>query len=204
MENVLQINSSILGEQSVSKLLSDYAAGLIKRHNGAKITVRETDGLPHLTGETLAAFSNTSDALDAEGKVLVETSNKLIEEIRTADVLILGVPTYNFFIPSQLKSYLDFIARAGVTFKYTKTGPIGLMDDKRVYVINASGGIYHATGEDLIGPYIKKILEFVGIQDVHFVRAEGLALDQGANKDSIIAQAKVRLKEMMATDEVIA
>lgn len=204
MENVLQINSSILGEHSVSKSLSDYAADLLERHKGAKITVRETEGLPHLTGETLAAFSNTSETLDAEGQALVETSNKLIEEVKAADVLILGVPTYNFFIPSQLKSYLDFIARAGVTFKYTETGPVGLMDDKRVYVINASGGIYHATGEDLIGPYIKKILGFVGIQDVHFVRAEGLALAQGANKDSIIAQSKDRLKEMMAADEVIA
>lgn len=204
MQNVLQINSSILGDHSVSKSLSDYAADLLIQHRGARVTIRETGGLPHLTGETLAAFSNTSEALDAEGKALVETSNKLIDEVKAADTIILGVPTYNFFIPSQLKSYLDFIARAGVTFKYTETGPVGLLDDKRVYVINASGGVYHATGEDLIGPYIKKIMGFIGIQDVHFVRAEGLAMDQGANKESIVTQAKDLLREMLVVDEVTA
>lgn len=204
MKNVLQINSTILGEHSVSRSLSDYAANQLRQRHGATVKVRETEGLPHLTGQTLAAFSNTSAALDSEGRALVDISNTLIEELQAADAIILGVPTYNFFIPSQLKSYFDFVSRAGVTFKYTQSGPVGLLEDKKVYVINASGGVYQATGEDMVGPYIKTILGFVGIQDVHFVHAEGLALDQGANKESILTQAKERLSKLLEVGEVPA
>lgn len=204
MKNVLQINSTILGEHSVSRSLSDYAANKLRQQHEATVTVRETEGLPHLTGQTLAALSNNSDALDSKGRALVDLSNTLIEELQAADAVILGTPTYNFFIPSQLKSYFDFVSRAGVTFKYTQSGPVGLLDDKKVYVINASGGVYQATGEDTVGPYIKTILKFIGLQDVHFVHAEGLALDQGANRNNILWQAKERLSKLLEVGEVPA
>ncbi|WP_428633863.1 FMN-dependent NADH-azoreductase [Sedimenticola sp.] len=204
MKNVLQINTSILGEHSVSKSLSDYAADQLTRKYDTKVTVRDTVNLPHLTGEALGAFSNTSSAPSPAEKSLVKTSDALIEEVVAADVIILGVPMYNFHIPSQLKSYFDFVARAGITFRYTENGPVGLLKDKKVYVVNASGGVYQATGDDLISPYIRKIWGFIGITDIEFVHAEGLAMDQGANKDKIVAQAKESLDEMLATENAMA
>lgn len=204
MKNILQVNTSILGEHSVSKLLSDYAANKLSQQHGAVITVRDTLEIPQLTSEALAAFSGASEALDPKGKALLDLSNKMIEEIQSSDVIILGVPMYNFAISSQLKSYFDFISRAGVSFKYTENGPIGLLSDKRVYAINASGGIYQSPQDDLITPYVRKILAFLGINDVHFVYAEGLAMNRGADKDKIVAQAKRHLDEIMAVEDVAA
>lgn len=203
MKNILQVNTSILGEHSVSKSLSDFATDWLRRqYGGAHVTVRDTEGLPHLTGETLAALAAEPVELSREGKALAEVSNRLIAEVREADVIVFGVPMYNFFIPSQLKSYFDFIARAGVTFKYTQNGPVGLLRNRRVYIISAAGGTYQEPGEDLITPYLKKVMGFVGMTDLRFVHAEGLAMERGANKGRIIRQARELVVEAMAGEPI--
>lgn len=204
MKSILQINNTILGEHSVSKLLSDYAAAQLSQQHGATVTIRDTLEIPHLAADALGAFSSASSPSGTKGKDLLDLSNNLIDEIQAADAIILGVPMYNFSIPSQLKSYFDFISRAGISFKYTESGPMGLLNDKPVYVIGAFGGIYQAVSEDFITPYIQKILGFLGITDLHFFYAEGLAINRGANKDKIIAQVKRQLDEAMSRGEVAA
>ncbi len=104
----------------------------------------------------------------------------LIAEVKAADVIVLGVPMYNFGVPAQLKNWIDAIARAGVTFRYTEQGPVGLLAGRRVYVALARGGRYRETPADSQVPYLKTLLGFLGMTDVHFIYAEGLNMGPDA------------------------
>ena len=113
------------------------------------------------------------------------------------DAIALGLPMYNFGIPSGLKAYFDHIARAGVTFKYTENGPVGLLTGKKVYVFAARGGMYAGTAKDSQTTYVRDFLGFIGITDVEFVYAEGLNMGEAA-KISALGQAQVRLAQLAA------
>jgi len=169
--NILQINSSIHGDSAAS---SQIAAAITTQLNGL-VTVRElgTNPLPHLDAATFAAFGGNTDT-PATGTTLA-LSDTLIEELRAADVVVLAVPMYNFGIPSSLKAWIDHIARAGVTFRYTSDGPQGLLGSKRVIVVASRGGQYAGTDSDNQSAYLKQVLNFVGLGDPEFVYAEGLA-----------------------------
>ena len=121
----------------------------------------------------------------------------MIARIKAADVIVLGVPMYNFGVPSQLKALLDRVARAGITFKYTEQGPVGLLDDKPVVIFATRGGVYQGTMLDSQTPFLQTFFNFVGLTDVHFVYAEGLNMGADAQQAALTA-AKARLVEISA------
>ncbi len=124
-------------------------------------------------------------------------SDALIDELRRADAIVLGLPMYNFGLPSTLKAYFDHVARAGVTFRYTEKGAVGLLTGKKVYVFSARGGLYAGTSRDTQTPYVRDILAFLGMDDIEFIYAEGLAISE-ASKQQGIARAHAEIDQLTA------
>ena len=179
MNTVLCLNCSIQGDNSHSRQLSNKLLERIKKtYSSVKIVSRDLvkDSLPHLNGAQFNAFITPPEQRTSEQKVLASQSDDLIKEISDADTVVLALPMYNFGIPSQLKSYFDNLARAGVTFKYTATGPLGLLTGKKAIVLATRGGLYFGTDKDTQTKYVKDFLIFIGITDVEFIYAEGLAI----------------------------
>ena len=175
--NILQINASIrAADANSTRVANSIVARLQARNPQARLTVRDLGATPPavLDGAALGALFSPADQRTPQQNARVATDDALIAEIQAADVLVLGVPMYNFGIPVQLKSWLDAIARNGVTFRYTANGPEGLLTGKRAYLAFARGGRYRGTPLDSQLPYLKTILGFVGITQVDSVHAEGL------------------------------
>ena len=201
MTTLLQINASINHGNGLSRHLADqFVAAYRQRHRDAKIVVREValaDAVPHLNGERFGAFLARSEERTAAQHAVVAYSDALIEELRQADIVVIGLPMYNFGVPSQLKAYFDHIARAGVTFKYSAEGPIGLLTGKRVYVFAARGGLYAGTPLDTQTSYVRDFLAFLGMTDVKFVYAEGLAVS-AESRDAGLARAAAEIAQLAA------
>lgn len=177
---LLQINTSLFSSQGQSSQLADrFVASFRERHPDAAVVTRDVAGepVPHLDARRFGAFTTPAADRTSEQQAVVAYSDALIDELRAADVIVLGLPMYNFGVPSQLKSYFDHIARAGVTFRYTANGPEGLIKGKKAYVFAARGGLYVGTPLDTQTRYVRDFLRFIGIEDVEFVYAEGLAID---------------------------
>lgn len=201
MPTLLQIKSSLFSDQGQSTRLADqYVAQWRSRHPDGRVVVRDlaSDPVPHLDGARVAALFTPEAQRTPAQRAIAAESDALIDELREADAVVLGVPMYNFGVPSQLKAWIDHIARAGVTFRYTPEGPRGLLDDKPVFVFAARGGIYAATGDDHQTPFLKQFFGLVGLTKVRFVYAEGLnmgeqqkvqALQQAEQEILALAQA---------------
>lgn len=178
MSRVLALKSSILGDNSQSnKLVEEF----IKNVAQDKLTVRDlaANPLPVLDLTVATALRSTGD-LTQEQQQVAELSDSLIEEVKAADTLVIAAPMYNFTIPTQLKNWIDLIARAGVTFKYTENGVQGLFENKKAIVVTTRGGIHKDAPTDNITPYLRTVLGFVGIADVEFVYAEALNMGEDA------------------------
>lgn len=178
MKTLLQINSSLNANGGQSSVLaSRFIAAWQAAHPGSTVKTRNlaTDGIPHLTAERFGAFLAKPEDRTAEQKAVTDYSDELIAELKAADVVVIGAPMYNFSIPSQLKAYFDHIARAGITFNYSPNGPVGLVTGKKAYVFSTRGGFYAGTPADTETEYVRAFLKFIGITDVEFVYAEGLA-----------------------------
>ena len=126
-------------------------------------------------------------------------SDALIDELKRADTVVLGLPLYNFGVPSMLKAYFDHVGRAGATFRYTEKGPVGLLTGKKVYVFAARGGFYAGTPNETQTPYIRTFLSFIGMSDIEFVYAEGLARGE-ASKQQGIARARAEVDRLAGTE----
>jgi FMN-dependent NADH-azoreductase len=189
---ILQVKSSILGGNSQSSRLADeFVARLADEHREAGVVVRDlgADPVPHLDGARVAAFFSKPEQRSAEQKAIVAYSDGLIDELQRADVLVLGLPMYNFGVPSQLKAWFDHLARAGETFKYTEKGAVGLLTGKQAYVFAARGGLYG--DEHSQTQFVREFLGFIGIAEVEFVYAEGLAMGEASrNKGVLAAQSR--------------
>ncbi len=189
---ILQINSSARVEGANStRLANTVTARLQAKHPGAAVTVRDLAVTPHpvLDAAALGALFTPADQRTPEQAARVALDDALIAEVQAHDAIVLGVPMYNFGVPVQLKTWLDAIARAGVTFRYTANGPEGLIQGKKVYVAFARGGIYRDTPADSQTPYIQTILGFLGMTDVKYIHAEGLAMGPEA-VDKAFTQAE--------------
>lgn len=190
MSRVLALKSSILGDYSQSnKLVEDF----IKNVDQDKLTVRDlaANPLPVLDFAVATALRATED-LSQEQQEVVDLSDTLIEEVKAADTLVIAAPMYNFTIPTQLKNWIDLIARAGVTFKYTENGVQGLIEGKKAIVVTTRGGIHKDSPTDNVTPYLRTVLGFVGITDVEFVYAEALNMgEDAASKGILEAQANL-------------
>lgn len=176
MSKVLVLKSSILAGYSQSGQLADFYAEQAQA-NDDQVTVRDlaANPIPVLDGELVGALRPSDAALTPRQQEALALSDELIAELNAHDVIVIAAPMYNFNIPTQLKNYFDLIARAGVTFRYTEAGPEGLVKGKRAVVISSRGGIHKDTPTDLLAPYVQLFLGFIGITDVKFVFAEGIA-----------------------------
>ena len=202
MKTLLQLNSSINSTAGESSRLADaFVARWHAANPDAAVVSRDlaTDPVPHLTAERFGAFIAKAEERTAGQQSVIEYSDHLIGELKQADVIVLGLPLYNFGVPSTLKAYFDHIARAGVTFKYGEKGPIGLLAGKKAYVLAARGGIYAGTPQDTETAYVRDFLAFLGITDVEFVYAEGLAIGE-ASREAGLAKAQRQIEALTAPE----
>ncbi|UXH99888.1 FMN-dependent NADH-azoreductase [Photobacterium sp. TY1-4] len=197
MSNVLVLKSSILGDYSQSNGLIEH---LMTSWAGKTTAIIERDlaanPLPVLDGE-LAGGLRGGENLNARQQDALALSDQLIEEIQVSDTLVIGAPMYNFTIPTQLKNWFDLIARAGVTFSYTETGPVGLLTGKKAILVTTRGGMHKEGGTDHMVPYLKTVLGFIGITDVEVVYGEALAMGEEMAANGIAA-AKADLESLSA------
>ena len=180
MKTLLKVRSSIYGPDGQSSKLADsFARNWLRIHPGGLVVTRDLtpESMPHLTAGRFGAFAVPASLRTAEQKAAVEFSDTLIEELKTADEIVIAAPMYNFSVASTLRAWFDHIARAGVTFRFTADGPEGLLNGKKTFVIITRGGSY-AGQADTQTPYLKQFLGFIGLTDVEWVFAEGLALDE--------------------------
>jgi FMN-dependent NADH-azoreductase len=197
--NILQINSSARQDQSQStRLASTIVDRLRAGEPGTRVTMRDLSRTPHpaLDEAALGALFTPAAQHTPEQAARVAMDDALIDELMTADVIVLGVPMYNFGVPAQLKNWIDAVARTGVTFRYTDKGPIGLVQGKRVYVALTRGGQYRNTPADTQVPYLKTFLGFIGLTDVTFIYAEGLAMGAEAEHKAL-ASAQAQIEEAL-------
>jgi FMN-dependent NADH-azoreductase len=201
MTTLLQIKASISHDQGLSsQLANNFVAAYRKAHPDAKVVVREVasaEPVPHLNGERFGAFITKHEERTEAQHAVVAYSDVLIDELKRADVVVIGLPMYNFGVPSQLKAYFDHIARAGVTFKYTATGPVGLLTGKKVYIFAARGGLYAGSPLDTQTGYVRDFLGFLGMNDVQFVYAEGLAVSP-ESREAGLAKAAAEIATLAA------
>jgi FMN-dependent NADH-azoreductase len=201
MTTLLQINASINDDNGQSsQLANQFVAAFRTRYPDAKIVVRNVataEPVPHLNAERFGAFITKAEERSVEQHAVVAYSDRLIDELKKADVIVLGLPMYNFGVPSQLKAYFDHVARAGVTFTYTDKGPAGQLTGKKVYVFAARGGLYAGTPMDTQTSYVRDFLRFLGMADVEFVYAEGLAISP-QSKEEGLAKAVAEIARLAA------
>jgi FMN-dependent NADH-azoreductase len=198
--NILQINSSARRDASHStRLAIRVVERLRETARESKLTVRDLNNVPHpvLDEAALGALFTPADQRTPEQSARVALDDALIAELQAADVVVLGVPMYNFGVPAALKNWIDAISRAGVTFRYTEKGPEGLLKGKKVYVALTRGGQYRNTPSDTQVPYLKTIFTFLGMTDVQFVYAEGLAMGPDAERSGL-ASAHEQIEEALA------
>jgi FMN-dependent NADH-azoreductase len=201
---ILQIKSSVFnGNGQSSRLAEEFVALLREQHPEARLIQRDlvADPVPHLDGARAGALFAKPEERSAEQRAVIAYSDALIDELRQADVLVLGLPMYNFGVPSQLKAWFDHIARAGVTFKYTEKGAVGLLTGKKAYVFATRGGVYG--DHDAQTQFVRQFLGFLGITDVEFVYAEGLAISAERRNNSLIA-AQARSQHLAAQNRLAA
>ncbi|MFG0414347.1 MULTISPECIES: FMN-dependent NADH-azoreductase [Pseudomonas] len=198
MSRILVIESSARQQGSVSReLTQQFITNWQAAHPADQIQVRDlaVDPVPHLDATLLGGWMTPSEQQSEAEKAALARSNLLTDEVLAADVLVLAAPMYNFAIPSTLKAWLDHVLRAGVTFKYTETGPQGLLTGKRAFVLTARGGIYAGSALDHQEPYLRQALAFIGIHDVQFIHAEGLNLGAEFSEKGL-AQARAKVAEV--------
>ena len=190
MPKLLQLKTSLFANHGQSSQLSDaFVAAWQVSRPGAQVTVRDfaVDPVPHLDGAGFQAFLSQPGARSAEQQAKIDYSDALIAELQAADVLVIGLPLYNLGVPSMLKSWIDHVARAGVTFRYTENGPQGLLFGKQAYVFATRGGRYAGTAFDTQTDFVRNVLGFIGIRDVEFVYAEGLNMGEESKATALQA-----------------
>ncbi len=202
MTKILLVNSSVRRTDSVSrKVTGEFVAKWQAREPGTVVVERDVAAqpLPHLNEQTLGAFFTPPEQRTPEQAEIAKLSETLVQELFDADVIVIGAPMYNFSITSGLKAWIDHVARAGVTFKYAESGPVGLLTGKKVYIFTATGGVYTsgpAQGMDFLGTYLRAVLGFIGLTDVTFVHSEGLAMGE-AGVEKALAQTGATINELL-------
>ena len=207
--NILQIHSSARADDSHSSRLArqivQHVQASLPDPAEAKIAVRDLGRTPHpeLNETALQALFTPTEQRTPEQAARVALDDALIAELRAADVVVLGVPMYNFGVPAQLKNWIDAISRAKVTFQYTANGPVGLLTGKRVYIALTRGGQYRNTPADTQVPYLKTVLSFLGMTDIQLIYAEGLAMGPEAEQQAL-ASAQAQIEELVVEELVAA
>lgn len=194
MKTLLKITAGLAGGRGQSAQLADeFVQAWLAQNPDGRVVTRDlsTQPVPHLTAERFEAFGTPEANRSPAQHEIVSYSDELIGELKSADTVVFAVPMYNFSVPSTLRAYFDHIARANVTFQYTAEGPKGLVDGKEAFVFITRGGVYPQAA-DTQTPYLRQFLGFIGITDVRFVHAEGLAMGEAA-RDKGLAEARNRI-----------
>lgn len=192
---ILEVSASGRGDTSVSRALTkDIIVALESRAGTSKVIARDLRaGIPYVDEAWITAnFTAPADRSEAQRAVLAQ-SDELVAELRQADVVVIGAPIYNFGIPAALKAWIDMIARARVTFRYTDTGPEGLLQGKKAYVVIASGGVPVDSAVDFATPYLRHVLRFIGITDIEIIAADEL----NSRAEESLAAARLRIAELI-------
>ncbi|MBV8235669.1 MAG: FMN-dependent NADH-azoreductase [Planctomycetaceae bacterium] len=197
---ILHIDSSPLGDASASRRLTASIVEALRRSTpGAEVSHRDLAAAPpaHLSGPVLQAMtSGQPEGLTEAQRQERALTDALLAEFLAADIVVIGAPMYNFSVPTQLKAWIDRIAQAGKTFRYTESGPVGLAGGKRAVIASSRGGVYATDAAtqalDHQEAYLRTVLGFLGITDVTVVRAEGLALGDAARADAF-ARAEAQI-----------
>jgi len=196
---ILQINSAARSSGANSTKVADsVVARLRAKHPTTSVEVRDLAANPHpaLDEAALGALFTPPEQRTADQAARVALDDALIAQVQSADIVVLGVPMYNFGVSSQLKNWIDAIAKAGITFRYTEAGPEGLIKGKKIYAALARGGIYRDTQNDSQVPYLKTVLGFVGMTDIEFIYAEGLALGP-ESVDKALNSAEAQIAQLI-------
>lgn len=195
--NVLELAASGRKDGSVSRMLSaDLIAALEERHGSIDLARRDLGAdLPFVDEAWINANFTAPEERSAEQRSVLADSDALVGELKAADVLVIGAPIYNFGVPAALKAWIDMVARARLTFRYTENGPRGLLEGKKAYVIVASGGVPVGSAVDFATPYLRHALGFIGIEDVEVIAADQL----NSKADESIDAARARIAELVHT-----
>jgi FMN-dependent NADH-azoreductase len=191
MATLLHIKTSLFGDNGQSAQLANSFVEKWQAENSDGVVIERdlaSDPVPHLDAYRVTALNSPAEERDADQEAVVSLADALLAEVKSADTIVIGLPMYNFNIPSQLKSWFDHLARAGVTFHYTEQGPVGLIEDKPVYLVATRGGLYAEQGQDFQVDFVKQFLGFIGLKDTRLVLAEGLAMD--THRDQSLEQAR--------------
>jgi FMN-dependent NADH-azoreductase len=206
MSTLLLVKTSIFSDGGQSSRLAErFVAAWRESNPGATVRVRDLakDPVPHIDAGRFGAFLAKPDERTSEQQAVVDYSDALIEELQSADVIVLGLPMYNFGVPSTLKAYFDHVARAGITFRYTENGPVGLITGKKVYVFAARGGLYAGTPRDTQTQYVRDFLAFLGMNEAEFIYAEGLAVSEAARHQAM-ARANAQIDRLVRPEVAVA
>ncbi|MFA5495788.1 MAG: NAD(P)H-dependent oxidoreductase [Porticoccaceae bacterium] len=196
---VLRLDTSLFGDQGASSQLSDTLIEHLQASHGELSVTRRNlavDSLPYFGMEVITALATDPVALSGAQRALVALADQLIEEVQNADILVVAAPMYNFTVPSTLKTWMDYVARAGVTFKYTETGVVGLLGAKKVYVVASRGGIHRDAPSDAVVPLLRNYFALLGT-DIDVIYAEGLNMGDEPRARGFAA-ARERIKVLAA------
>ncbi|MEO1721648.1 MAG: NAD(P)H-dependent oxidoreductase [Pseudomonadota bacterium] len=189
---VLHIDASMRREGSTTRTLS---AAVLERQNATRVIRRDlADGLPLIDETWIGANFTPDEDRTPEQRAALALSEELIGEIEAADTLVIGVPMYNFGVPAAFKAWIDLVTRARRTFKYTETGPVGLLEGKKVFLLVASGGTEVDGAMDYTTPYLRHILGFIGLTDVQVIKADR----QMSRGDDALEEAKAAIDGIAA------
>ena len=193
---ILRIDSSARRDGSETRALSDALIGRIEATANTTMTRRDLAvDAPSLVNEAWVGANFTDPAARSDAQVAeLAASDALVAELEAADVIVIGAPIYNFSIPAVLKAWIDMVARAGVTFRYGENGPDGLLQNKRAYVMMASGGVPIGSAMDFASPYLRHLLGFIGIHDVEFISAAEVKEDSH-RLDAALAAANLHIQQ---------
>ncbi|MFC4159152.1 FMN-dependent NADH-azoreductase [Chitinimonas lacunae] len=196
---VLHLDSSILGDASASRQLTREVVEAWKLNQpGLEVVYRDlaNDATTHLSGQSFAAAATPAELRTHTQQHEAALGAAILEEFLAAEVIVLGAPMYNFSVPSQLKAWIDRIAVAGKTFRYTENGPVGLAGDKRVVIVSTAGGLHAGQPSSIAHEdYLRLVLGFLGITEIDVVRAQGLAMGPAA-RESGFAVARQQIAEL--------
>ncbi len=190
MTHILRIDSSARVEGSYGRVAADaLIEKLMHAHPGAAITLRDVgrDSIAHVNADWVAAGFTPDADRTAEHRAALSVSDSLVGEVKAADILVIACPIYNFSVPASLKAWIDQICRAGVTFQYSPTGPIGLLEGKKAYIVITSGGTEMDGPADFATGYLRHVLGFIGITDVTVIASDRLMVDEEAAKARALA-----------------
>lgn len=192
MSKILHLDASGRQQASNSRKLSSDLVEAIKTED-SQVTYRDLGaGLSFLSETMIDSYFTAEDQRSTEQNQAIELSDTLVRELMNSDILVVGIPIYNFSMPASFKAWCDLVARAGVTFKYTETGPVGLLEGKKAYVIITSGGVQLDGEQDLLTPWLRQFLNFIGIDDIEIIDATNL----GRAAEQVLSKARIHIQSL--------